>query len=70
MKTPVEVTVVVIYHNEEGNLQALLDSFGDIKGTGLESRFQFLFIDNNSHGCNSSGIVEKVDKIQFLGHYG
>lgn len=62
MKT--EVTVVVIYHNEEGNLQALLDSFGDIKG-GLESRFQFLFIDNNSMDA-SSGIVEKWIKSNSL----
>ncbi len=56
MKT--EVTVVVIYHNEEKNLRDLLDSFEDIKGTGLEPRFQFLFIDNNSMDA-SSGIIEE-----------
>ncbi len=53
----IQVTLVVVYHNEKENLQALLGSFEDMAGTGLESRFQFLFINNHSVDV-SSGIIE------------
>ena len=56
-KSSTEVTLVVIYYNEEKNLPTLLDSFEYIKGTGLTEQFQFLFIDNNSQD-QSSKIVE------------
>lgn len=58
------ITVVVIYHNEQRNLPGLLDSFEGLKGTGLESRIPFLFIDNNSVD-DSSEIIKKWINSNF-----
>ena len=64
----IEVTVVVVYHNEEKNLQALLDSFKKITGSGLESQFQFLFINNNSVDASSRLIKKWMDSnSQIMG---
>ena len=61
-----EVTVVVIYHNEKRNLQTLLESFEDIRDTGLEPQFRFLFIDNHSTDISSKIVKKWMDSNSWV----
>ena len=54
----VQVTLVVVYHNEKENLPCLLESFENELAGGWGSHFQFLFIDNHSTD-HCSELVEK-----------